>query len=396
MFLRNNRVGILDLATGESAEEELPGGDESKARSSVELADALAAAHGADSLVLGTGVLTGSFAPASCCGIVRAPSSSGVSARVAPVMGFAGVELKLTGFDFIVIKGESPEPAYVWARDGMIEIVSSPSLKDSDSWARTDCIRSDQGDAKIQVLSAGPWGNARSPGSQFVVNYWGGEDKLGLGSELGRRNLLAIAFRGMGELEVAEPEVHFEESVLLMREQIERLGENEGLASYTEAARRPDFKTLVHRVSGCYGCPFPCRSFLKTSEDPREMRMVSRDPGYLHYDVPSLEMAFDMGMDARGATELMIRCAKAGAEPGAVLAAAAKTGYKVSTEGIVSLLAAPTESSPSSAGGNFERSFSSKEAYLKCLGLGLCPRYWSRAGFEDTAIAELLGPAIGD
>ncbi|MCU0853246.1 MAG: hypothetical protein MUC90_08365, partial [Thermoplasmata archaeon] len=395
-FLRNNRVGILDLATGEYAEEQLPGGDDSRARSSVELADALAAAHGADSLVLGTGVLTGSFAPASCCGIVRAASSSGGPSRIAPVMGFAGVELKLTGFDFIVIKGESPEPAYVWARDGMIELVPSPSLKGSDSWARTDRIRSDQGDAKIQVLSAGPWGDARSPGSQFVVNYWGGEDKLGLGSDLGRRNLLAIAFRGMGELEVSEPDGHFEESVLLMREHIERLGENEGLASYTEAARRPDFKALVHRVSGCYGCPFPCRSFLKVSEDPKEMRLVSRDPGYLHYDIPSLERAFEMGMDARGATEFMIRCAKAGAEPGAVLDTAAKSGSKLVPEGIESFLATPAESAPSSEGGNFERSFSSREAYLKCVGLGLCPRYWSRAGFEDAAIARLLGPAIGD
>ena len=396
MFLRNNRVVVLDLATGESVEEELPGGEGSKARSSIELADALAAKHGSDAIILGTGILTGSFAPASCCGIVRAQGLSDAPSKVVPFMGFAGVELKLTGFDFMVIKGKSPEPAYVWARDGMIELVASTALKGSDSWTRTDRIRSDQGDAKIQVLSVGPWGDARSPASQLVVNYWGGEDKLGIAAEWGRKNLLAIAFRGMGELEVAEPEGHFEESVLVMREHIERLGRNEGLASYAPSVARADFRELVHRVVGCYGCPFPCRSFLKILEDPREMRLVSKEPGYLHYDIAALDKAFGLGMDARGATDFMIRCARAGAEPVAALSLATASGSRPIQEDIASMLSAPPEASASESTGNFERSFESRDDYLRCIGLGLCPRYWSKAGFEEAFLTRLLGPAVGD
>lgn len=71
MYLRNNRVGIFDLSSNESSEQEL--GDETSwdRLSALYIADKLASEHGTDSLVLGTGVLTSSFVPAACAGIVR-------------------------------------------------------------------------------------------------------------------------------------------------------------------------------------------------------------------------------------------------------------------------------------------------------------------------------------
>ncbi|MBU0623565.1 MAG: hypothetical protein KJ672_01835, partial [Candidatus Thermoplasmatota archaeon] len=192
MYLRNNRVGIFDLSSNESSEQEL--GDEANwdRLSALYIADKLASEHGTDSLVLGTGVFTSSFLPASCAGIVRGSPGKSGDPRVMPLLGFAGAELKLSGFDFIVLKGTSESPGYVWIRDGIIEFVKSEEMKTKDSWARTDKIRADQGDNKIQVLSNGPWGDSMSPASQLVTDYWGGEDKSGLGADLGRKNLLAI------------------------------------------------------------------------------------------------------------------------------------------------------------------------------------------------------------
>ena len=394
MYLRNGKIGVFDLATCEASDAELTEDLVGDDISSLVIADKLASIHGEDSLVFGTGVLTASFVPAACAGFIRAKPYPDGWSRFIPILGFAGVELKLSGFDFIVVKGVSERHGYLWARDGIIEFVESEDLRSKDSWVRTDKIRADQGDSKIQVISSGPWGDAKREGSQLVIDYWGGEDKAGLGSVFGEKNLIAVAIRGMGEVELAEPEKHFEDSVLLMREHILKLGPNHGLASYSKAADREDFKKLVHRHVACYGCPFPCRTFLKTEEDPKEMRLAIKDPGYLHYDIPALEVAFASGMGSRDATLALRMCAKAGAEPVAVISNMKASGARVTPETIASVLS-DLEDLRIDRVANFEASFQDEGAYRDCLGLGLCPRYWSRIGFDKDEMASFGESAIG-
>lgn len=380
MYLRNGKVGVYDL--GRKVLEELDLPEEDNLRS-LKIAERLASEHGPDSLVLGTGALTGSFVPASCAGFVWAKRG------LMPVLGFAGVELKLSGFDFVVIRGRGDRPGYLWVRDGMIEFVESEGIAYLDSWKRTDKIRADQGDGKIQVLSVGPWGDRSEPAAQVVVDYWGGEDKVGMGAEFGKRNLGAVAFRGMGELELKEPEKHFEDSVLLMREHIQRLGESDGLASYSAVASRDDLRKLFHRVVACYGCPHPCRSYVKVLEDPKEMRLAAKEPGYLHYDVPALEKAFGMGFTAKDATVAIMMCAKAGAESVSVLSAVPSP----SPEAVDALLSKPSGVDNARAA-NFESSFRDAEDYRATIGLGICPRYWAKAGFDLMNVSSYAESAL--
>ena len=401
MYLRNGKTGIFDLVSKELLEEEFAEGTTWAKMSSISIANDLASKHGKDSLILGTGVLTGSFVPASCAGIVRGPDGADGRPRVMPIMGFAGFELKLSGFDFIVIKGVAEKPGYLWIRDGMIDLVNAEELRPMDSWARTDKVRNDQGDPKIQVIAASAWSDSKHPQSQVTVDYWGGDDKSGAGAELGKKNLAAIAFRGMGELELAEPEGHFEDAILLMREHVVKLGENHGLASYTDIADRGDFKKLLHRNVGCYGCPFPCRSYLKIAEDPAELRLVAKEPGYLHYDIPALRKAFEVGFDAKDATMAMMKCAKAGAEAHTVLTLASEISSKVTMGSVDEVLANPADAKHSGverSPGNFETSFDSEDTYRSCLGMGLCPRYWAKVGFDMPEIGlfaqDLLGKTI--
>ena len=398
MFLRNGRIGIFDLAKKSMSEDELEEEATWEKLSSVDTADRLASEHGEDAIVLGTGVLTGSFVPAACAGIVRAKPDADGRRRVMPILGFAGFELKLSGFDFVVVKGVAEKPGYLWIRDGNIDFVLSDDMRLKDSWARTDRIRREQGDDKIQVIAGGPWCDMKHPNSQAVVDYWGGEDKAGVGAELGRKNLVAIAMRGMGELELAEPEGHFEDAILLMREQMERLGTSEGLSSYSDVAKRADFKALQHRIVACYGCPFPCRSYLKVEEDPKEFRLVAKEPGYLHFDIPALEKAFEVGLSARDATFALMKCAKAGAEPGAVLEWVRRSASKATLEGVDGVLMNPANDARGMierAGENFERSFELKDHYWDCLGMGLCPRYWSKAGWDKVDIGSFAEDMFG-
>lgn len=398
MFLRNGRIGIFDLSTKEASGDEFVEEGTWEKLSSIQVAEDLAEQHGEDSLVLGTGVLTGSFVPAACAGIIRARPDLDGRQRIMPLLGYAGFELKLSGFDFIVVKGAAERPGYLWVRDGIIDLIPAEDLHPLNSWARTDKIRADQGDAKIQVIAGGSWCDQKHPQAQAVIDYWGGEDKAGVGSELGKKNLAAIAVRGMGELELAEPQGHFEDALLLMREHIIKLGKNNGLASYSSVADRADFKKLVHRQVACYGCPFPCRSYLKVEEDPKEFRLVVKEPGYLHYDIPALEKAFELGLDSREATVALMKCAKAGAEPHSVLTWASETAGNLTTEMVDAVLKNPLDGRYSRVErppANFEESFKDSDTFRACLGLGLCPRYWSKAGFDMTEIGSFAEDTLG-
>jgi hypothetical protein len=388
MFLRNGRIGVFDLSSGESSEREYSEDLATDDVSSIRIAERLAAEHGDDAIVLGTGLLTASFVPASCAGILWSKRG------LVPLLGFAGFELKLAGFDFIVIRGKAGSPGYLWIRDGVMEFVESEKMSSMDSWKRTDKIRSEQGDGKIQVLAAGPWGSAGKHAAQMVSNYWGGEDKVGMGSEFGLRNLLAIAFRGMGELELKEPEKHFEDSLLLMRDHIQRLGKSDGLASYWKGAARDDFGKLTHRTVACYGCPYPCRSYLKVFEDPREMRLVEKEPGYLHYDVPALDRCFREGLGASDSTIFLMKCARAGAEPVSIADAVVSSGKKLTIESADPMLSKPSDVKNVRTM-NFEASFEDVEQYRASLGLGVCPRYWSKVGFSLETVAGYGQSALG-
>jgi aldehyde:ferredoxin oxidoreductase len=367
--LRNERVGVVDLSTGEVTE-----GTFSESVSRRQLADE----HGQDAIILGTGPLTGSLIPASCAGTIT------VGQKTVPIMGHSGVELKLTGFDFLVLKGTAAEWGYIWVRDGIVEFVGLQGSAQLNAWQRTDRIRSDQGDSKIQVLSCGSWCDAGGGASQLIVNYWGGEDKVGIGAEFGRRRLAAVAFRGMGEIAITSPEEHFEACAAVLKGHVQKLPPNRGLRSYFEGPYPDGFETLVHRNIACYGCPYPCRSFVKTEEDPKEMHLLDREPGYLHYDVPALERASQAGLNSRDATRLMMRCARAGAEPSSIIAAARSQTGRVDLAIVDSILEAHQVIERVVAP-NFERSLPQSD-FASCLESGLCPRYWSKVGYDRELI----------
>jgi aldehyde:ferredoxin oxidoreductase len=382
MDLANGRVGIIDLGSREVSEQELSEEVIVREFSSVKVAEALASEHGKNSLILGTGLLTGSLMPAACAGIARGRPAEDGRQRISPLLGFAGMELKLTGFDFVVVKGCASEPSYLWIRDGIIELVASSGLRGTDAWARTDKIRADQGDRRVQVISAGRWGDAEKPCSQYVVNYWGGEDKSGLAADLGSKNLVAVAFRGMGEMSVTDSNAHFANALRILKEHHARLGESKGLESYSALAGRDDFRGLLHRNLACFACPYPCRSYLKLFEDPKQMAHEHKEPGYLHYDVPALSKALSIGLGVREATEAMILCAREGAEPVAVLSQAHSQGMD-SVDGVRKVLAdSPRIHPPPSSEciGSFQRAFPEESVYFDCLGRGLCPRYWAKVG----------------
>ncbi|MCK4484739.1 MAG: aldehyde ferredoxin oxidoreductase, partial [Candidatus Thorarchaeota archaeon] len=92
-------------------------------------------------VVVGTGPLTGSmFSPSGRMMFAAKGPLTGVWAE-SHVGGFFGPEMKYAGFDFVVIHGRSPKPAYLFLRDGRAELLDASDLWGRETDVTTKMIR---------------------------------------------------------------------------------------------------------------------------------------------------------------------------------------------------------------------------------------------------------------
>ncbi|MGD2250967.1 MAG: aldehyde ferredoxin oxidoreductase N-terminal domain-containing protein [Candidatus Methanofastidiosia archaeon] len=208
------------------------------------------------SVVLGTGILTGSLYPGSALGVVTAEKNGSICHSA--FNWFGGTELKLSGFSFVVLKGKSDEPVYLWLHDEILDIEKT-DLWGKNTWETTDFLREELGEDRIQTLVIGPGGENQSGAALLVNNYWGTDDRNGLAAHLGEKNVKAVAMRGMGEIEISEPEdfVATAEDVLNdLKLKIKKRGAPiEGLDDITQ------------RKDACFNCPYACRNFVMTGDE---------------------------------------------------------------------------------------------------------------------------------
>ncbi|MCP4716207.1 MAG: hypothetical protein GY868_13905, partial [Deltaproteobacteria bacterium] len=270
-----------------------------------------------DPLIIGTGLLTGTFAPAGCGGVMTAKSPlTGKIAHV-PFGIYAGVELKLTGFDFVVVLGKADSPVRLWLHDGLSDLDDSSDIWGQDVWQSVDKIREAYGDEMIQLLLIGPAGENKVTAAQVSENYFGSKDRAGLGAVFGEKNLKAIAMRGLDALEVAEG--CFDKCITLKDEML--AGAMSGKAGLKDIAADlgidagaiEKLQGITHRSNAGYNCPYPTGTFVKYNEAPSQMEMKGEaEPGCLITDISGFASLNAAGVDAAQAME---KCNRLGIDP---------------------------------------------------------------------------------
>ena len=272
-----------------------------------------------DPLIMGSGFFTATFMPLACTGVITAKSP--VTGKIAhvPVGWQTGVELKLTGFDFVVILGKADSPVRLWLHDGLSDIDDSSDIWGTDVWESTDKIREAYGDDVIQVFLIGKAGENKLSIAQVSENYWGSKDRFGLGAVFGEKNVKAVALRGLGALEVAEG--FFQKCIELKNEIVS--GTIKGKAGLKEIASEvginasvvEKIQNMTHRNDAAFNCPYPAYTFLKYREAPDAMDMTGEaEPGCLISDLPGFAYLQDAGLDPAQAME---KCCKLGLDPAA-------------------------------------------------------------------------------
>jgi len=263
------------------------------------------------SIVLGTGPLTGSFAPASAllAATFLSPRESGL--RHVPLLLRTGPEMKSAGLDFLVIRGAAAGPCVLHVSGRALRILPAPdpTLPIPEFLSR---LRGAVPAFRASVL-AGPAAFSGSPYASASLGSRGSLDKGGLAHRMAVKNLAGVLFSGDGGLPFRPDHPDRDR------------GMREGLSS-RPPAKEKGFSGLLQRVPGgrsaakvlggtagrhaaCYHCPFPCMSYASfewgEGKERRRSSVCLSDPlGWIaladRWDdeaLPLLRRCLDLGLE---------------------------------------------------------------------------------------------------
>ena len=123
----------------------------------------------------------------------------------ADVGGFFGAEMRLAGYDAVVVRGRAKRPVYLWVHDGQAEIRRAEHL-----WGMTtlDCqnaVRQELADPRVRLAMIGPGGEKLSALACVINDLKHAAGRTGLGAVMGAKNLKAVAARGNKAIPLADP-----------------------------------------------------------------------------------------------------------------------------------------------------------------------------------------------
>ncbi len=236
-------------------------------------------------LLVGAGLLTG--IPALGSGRCDIAAKSPITGAIGDsnVGGFFAPEMRMAGFDHLVITGKAETPSYLWIHDGEIEILDANHLWGKDTFETQTIIRSDHGDEEIKSLVIGKAGENLVRFANIRTGMKNSAGRTGMGCVMGSKNLKAIAARGTMDIEFAYPEdllTYCKEIIdMVMKNRYSRAASKWGTliiystTNTTGLIRTRNFQLnqleqgwdiepeemdkYTIGMSGCYGCPVSCR-----------------------------------------------------------------------------------------------------------------------------------------
>jgi aldehyde:ferredoxin oxidoreductase len=159
----------------------------------------------ANVLMFSAGPLCGTLFPQSSRFVVSAKNPLTGGWGEAHAGGFWGPELKLAGYDGIVITGKSKSPVYLWISNDDVEIRDAKHLWGEFTFEAMDKVRDELDDPQIESVAIGPAGENMCRQAAVITRNGRVAARSGMGTVMGSKNLKLIAVRGTKGLDVAKP-----------------------------------------------------------------------------------------------------------------------------------------------------------------------------------------------
>jgi aldehyde:ferredoxin oxidoreductase len=147
-------------------------------------------------LIWATGPLTGTMASTGgrYTVITKGPLTGAIACSNSG--GYWGAELKMAGWDMVIVEGKSPTPVYLYINDDVAELRDATSLWGLSVWKTEEALKTSLQDPLTRVSSIGPAGENGVLYAAIVNDLHRAAGRSGVGAVMGSKNLKAIAVRG--------------------------------------------------------------------------------------------------------------------------------------------------------------------------------------------------------
>ena len=159
----------------------------------------------ANRLIFAVGPLTATGA--SCASRMAVVAKSPLTNAVGMALsgGHFPAEMKMAGYDMIIIEGRAEKPTYIAIKDGKVRFRSAAKLSGMLTTDTQLVIKDELGDQNYRIACIGPAGENLSP-MACIVNERRAAGRKGLGAVMGSKNLKALAIRGSKRPAIADAE----------------------------------------------------------------------------------------------------------------------------------------------------------------------------------------------
>jgi aldehyde:ferredoxin oxidoreductase len=280
-------------------------------------------------LIFGNGLLNGTCVPgANRVSVNTIAPVNGLMGH-SLMGGFFGPEMKLAGYDRIVIQGESPDLVYLAIHNDKVEIRDARHLRGRGMVDTQHMIKEELDDKRAWVAAIGPAGENRV--MMASIDCGNSSAARTVGPVMGAKNLKAIAVRGTKDVNLAHPAEAWELCSRLRKE----LDANPNIGDWMAVdeddsfhhnnfawgnarVRRKNFWTEeleerwrnlkydhMDRWTGCWNCPKSCHNLIRWPNRRRfSYKCYGKDTYHmaafqeLDFTFEILPVAMDLGFDS--------------------------------------------------------------------------------------------------
>jgi aldehyde:ferredoxin oxidoreductase len=147
-------------------------------------------------LIFATGPLTGTMASTGgrYSVITKGPLTGAIACSNSG--GHFGAELKMAGWDMIILEGHSPKPVYLHIENDAAELLDAADLWGKTTWETEPALKRKHQDPLLRVSSIGRAGENQVLYAAVINDLHRAAGRSGVGAVMGSKNLKAIAVRG--------------------------------------------------------------------------------------------------------------------------------------------------------------------------------------------------------
>ncbi len=150
----------------------------------------------ANKLIWSTGPLTGTMASTGgrYTVVTKGPLTGAIACSNSG--GYFGAELKMAGWDMIIVEGKSPKPVYLSISDDVAQLHDASALWGKTVWQTEEILKKTMQDPLVRVSSIGRAGENLVLYASIVNDLHRAAGRSGVGAVAGSKNLKAIVVRG--------------------------------------------------------------------------------------------------------------------------------------------------------------------------------------------------------